>query len=709
MQHRIQVSSTHRQRLIKILHSSRTIDFQHRLRLYCACARSSTAYGVHAVGFTSKSLNRLQQYEIQHFRAIARSPVHLTREPNDVFLRRQPIQEYFRKLLQGRIKKCQNESIQQHFAKVLNFLTQEVSQDTEMGDRSEVLLPIAQNAGVSCPTCGMYFLDQSSMRKHHAKKHKISLVNPAGKDYKKRKELDVTCAMVDGMPECAYCGKRFDRFSGLRAHLLSTCEKIPRAPSKEVQQEAATLLQKPAVSKVEEEEGAGALHGQTRREHQSPLSMIKRPEVVNMLLSSTWRILLDQKSILQELKNFCAICGQWFSEKGPLKTQYRRMHDEAWSRKSDAIARCAQAGLSKTSPCAYCGACFRTPGAHNKQVLQCSLSGLNSWIAHLSGPWRKCLPQRMPRRTQSWQLWNRPERQDEAGVGERPGQSGQVPSWLFKRNSGPAGKGPAGLDRQQGLVEFLAKKRLAKRLDSEGGGRRVKGDGQGSDEACSQARRREQPSSLRDGIYALFGHRQQRHHGGSARSFQQVEGTSSHQSGDKQPEGDLKSVNPQRADLPPRWQSARTRSGTRWVGASGRPAPGSSLDLPGVEPSKKGRRDCEEGPAETLGGFGSPDPAPDPSATGNGLDSAPSNKAHGPVVPIGGPALPHVHRTSAVGRSFGSTIDRPEAEAGETSTPANGKGVGGDLPEIPDLRLGTQEETETTADSTMEPNQEESG
>ena len=180
VQHRIQVSSMHRQRLIKILHSSRTIDFQHRLRLYCACARSSTAYGVHAVGFTSKSLNRLQQYEIRHFRASARSPVHLTREPNDVFLRRQPIQEYFRKLLQGRIKKCQNESIQQHFAKVLNFLTQEVSQDTEMGDRSEVLFPIAQNAGVSCPTCGTHFLDQSSMRKHHAKKHKISSVNPAG-------------------------------------------------------------------------------------------------------------------------------------------------------------------------------------------------------------------------------------------------------------------------------------------------------------------------------------------------------------------------------------------------------------------------------------------------------------------------------------------------------------------------------------------------
>ena len=83
------------------------------------------------------------------------------------------------------------------------------------------------------------------------------------------------------------------------------------------------------------------------------------------------------------------------------------------------------------------------------------------------------------------------------------------------------------------------------------------------------------------------------------------------------------------------------------------------------------------------------------------LLTAPSNKAHGPVVPIGGPALPHVHRTSerrgqqsllyiAVGRSFGSAFDRIEAAAGKTSAPANGKGVGGDLLEIPDLRLGTK-------------------
>ena len=77
---------------------------------------------------------------------------------------------------------------------------------------SEVLLPVAQSEGVSCPAFGVYFLGQSSMRKHHAKKRKVSLVNSDSKDFRKRKQIDVAGAMVDGMPQCAYCGICFDRF-----------------------------------------------------------------------------------------------------------------------------------------------------------------------------------------------------------------------------------------------------------------------------------------------------------------------------------------------------------------------------------------------------------------------------------------------------------------------------------------------------------------
>ena len=136
------------------------------------------------------------------------------------------------------------------------------------------------------PTCGLYFLDQSSMRKHHAKKHKISLVNPDGKDYKKRKELDVACAMVDGMPERTCCGKRFDRFSGLRAHFLRTREKFPRASSSNVEVVATSLTPQQPTSQTGDDGGTDALPGHTCREHQSRLPMIKRPEVVNKLPSA---------------------------------------------------------------------------------------------------------------------------------------------------------------------------------------------------------------------------------------------------------------------------------------------------------------------------------------------------------------------------------------------------------------------------------------
>ena len=78
-------SSMHKQRFLRILHSTRTIDFHGRLRLHCACVRSSNAYGVHAIGFTSDSFSKLHTYEMHHVRAIARLQVHSTRESKDIF------------------------------------------------------------------------------------------------------------------------------------------------------------------------------------------------------------------------------------------------------------------------------------------------------------------------------------------------------------------------------------------------------------------------------------------------------------------------------------------------------------------------------------------------------------------------------------------------------------------------------------------------
>ena len=79
MKHRLQIASGSRQRLIRILHSGRHLSIKQRLEMYMACVRSSAIYGLPAVGFTTASLNLLRTFELKHVRAIAKSPVHLTR------------------------------------------------------------------------------------------------------------------------------------------------------------------------------------------------------------------------------------------------------------------------------------------------------------------------------------------------------------------------------------------------------------------------------------------------------------------------------------------------------------------------------------------------------------------------------------------------------------------------------------------------------
>ena len=88
MKHRLRIAAGSRQRLIKVLHSSRYLSVRQRIALYVACVRSCSLYGVVAVGFTYKSLELLRRMEQAHVRAIAKSPRHLYHERTEDLYRR---------------------------------------------------------------------------------------------------------------------------------------------------------------------------------------------------------------------------------------------------------------------------------------------------------------------------------------------------------------------------------------------------------------------------------------------------------------------------------------------------------------------------------------------------------------------------------------------------------------------------------------------
>ena len=76
----MKVATVQKHRLVKVLHSARAISLKHRIRVSLACVRSTTMYGLHAVGVGQKAAVRLCSFENRRLRALARSPVHITRE-----------------------------------------------------------------------------------------------------------------------------------------------------------------------------------------------------------------------------------------------------------------------------------------------------------------------------------------------------------------------------------------------------------------------------------------------------------------------------------------------------------------------------------------------------------------------------------------------------------------------------------------------------
>ena len=165
--------------------------------------------------------------------------------------------------------------------------------------REGVLLPLrADCRQEACPTCGLYFMDLSAMRKHRAKKHGIFLVNPEVRSSTARAAIDLTPHMVDGMPRCPPCAKVFPRLQGLKEHIMAHCPMLHGSGA-----QAPTEVGDKATLQSE-----GAPLGHTCRE---PLRVpvVRRKAVQQRLQQGCWRGLLHDQDLLKELKSFCVVCA----------------------------------------------------------------------------------------------------------------------------------------------------------------------------------------------------------------------------------------------------------------------------------------------------------------------------------------------------------------------------------------------------------------
>ena len=354
MIHRLQIARSSRQRLIKILHSSRRLSIKQRVEMYMACVRSSAIYGVAVVGLTSASLNLLRTFEQKHIRAIARSPVHISRESTHSLYDRLGIcepDEAILKIFEGQCPKLRQNGVEpEDWRTQAVHVLQEYVRGKQHGVQEMVV-----DRSYPCPTCGLCFANRTAMRQHHAKIHKVSLV-PMGKDSKvERNRIVMHEHGVDGVPICKKCGRKFDSFTSLKAHALDECE----APSGLLG--SNDRIQTPA-------EGSARQLAAGSTENDVPITL--RPDVIALLGGQNWQHVLSLPNIFQQLSNYCGICGQWLtSSPSALRNHIKHMHADAWLPCPDAFFKCSTLSIVRGQPCGACGARTSSRTIHKCNVM----------------------------------------------------------------------------------------------------------------------------------------------------------------------------------------------------------------------------------------------------------------------------------------------------------------------------------------------------
>ena len=365
LQHRQKAAAQNRHRLLKFLHG-KMLSLQERLRLYNACVRSALFYGLHVIGLTGTTARMLEATDMRAVRAIAKSPVHLTRESNAMLCKRLHIDlpvAAVKQRMQRKVREAQPDS--DWYADLCNVLE---PLQAFTASPEKVHLSAESFPGVACPDCGIYLTTHRHMLSHRARKHGYRVprtVKQMGTGHMQHS--------VDGMPHCKHCNKIFTRVEGFKKHLRGACPVLfasqPAATEGSV---AAVVVQ---VAPQQEELRMGSKDRAPQTDSSKPLI---EDDAFRALSKKGWREVLRDPQYKKILGVHCIFCGQWCAPSG-FKQHIRLMHPKAHHLHEQAADRCNSLGLSAQSPCCYWGVSHQQPRRHLvscSAVYQASLANL---------------------------------------------------------------------------------------------------------------------------------------------------------------------------------------------------------------------------------------------------------------------------------------------------------------------------------------------
>ena len=402
--HRLKAAGISRQRLAKVLHSSTYLSLRQRLLIYQACVRSSILYGVSTFPLQAKDIQALHRRDVKYIRAIAKSPVRITRERTVDLFRRlhiKPIEEFCTvKITEG--AKRQQQKILTTASILPTNSTQDAAEEAQPSTDMKGMVALGVTADeihtYACPKCGLYFPTQCIMRIHHSRKHQTPLHKHDKQDKEAFRIPDVHLHCVAGMPTCKHCGREFVGWQEFKWHLVNVCDCVPSLGRDSQTASVATVVSKaPETECVQAGDGsarqfaAGPVETEVEAEPEARKPMSMDAEICRELLRPQWYYILRNPDIKQRLQHHCIFCGQWISKRsGALENHLRSAHAAAYQLQPEVRSICKTVPIVRQSPCEVCGSAFASSSKHACTVLQhlCFIYG-----SSFGGTSRQAMPQ----------------------------------------------------------------------------------------------------------------------------------------------------------------------------------------------------------------------------------------------------------------------------------------------------------------------------
>ena len=383
IRHRIEVGRNQFSRLRKILTSRKHLSLHRRARIWNACIWPSLSYGLTCCGFTGYAISKLSEVVATQLRTLARSPRHITHETNQALRERLYIPEPVQRLqamyllLRQRLEHefvrlpehdiMRDPGILAQLKHIHNMMQNALAYHPR-------LVQIRPQAGVPCPECGLYFVDESAVRKHFAVKHPdLVAAEPIDID-----SIDREAISVDGMPICRGCHLQFCSWQKLLKHVgLRRCPGLSYDTSVGIVPIAISSTPDPVVTRagtstanntlVETQAAAVDQSAEAKPDTSStaatddpPLPLIKRDELVKAWItggSKTCIEALTGEALRSECSSHCSVCRQWIADTRHMKQHIQKAHPHVYARHhTNTVADCAAlAGtILASQPCPYC-------------------------------------------------------------------------------------------------------------------------------------------------------------------------------------------------------------------------------------------------------------------------------------------------------------------------------------------------------------------